>query len=92
LLRFARESDAAIIVVSTLLRMELSTYLREALESAREGLHKGLLVMVESTILLGTTVNFMKPLLEESGLRVEEVPILLVYQRELHLDGHRRAF
>ena len=31
-----------------------------------------MLVAIESTIPPGTTVNFAKPLLEESGLRVEE--------------------
>ena len=69
-----RESDAIIIAVPTPVKdsvVDLS-YLREALESVKEGLHKGLLVVVESTILPGTTVNLVKPLLEESGLKVEE--------------------
>ncbi|WP_448577437.1 nucleotide sugar dehydrogenase [Thermosphaera sp.] len=69
-----RESDAAVIAVPTPVRGGVAdlSYLREALESIRRGLHRGLLVVIESTIPPGTTVGFAKPLLEESGLRVEE--------------------
>jgi UDP-N-acetyl-D-mannosaminuronic acid dehydrogenase len=70
----ARESDAVVIAVPTPVRDGVAdlSYLREALLAVREGLHKGLLVVIESTIPPGTTVGFAKPLLEESGLRVEE--------------------
>ena len=63
-----------IIAVSTPVRdgVDDLSYLREALESVREGLHKGLLVVVKSTIPPGTAVNFVKPLLEESELKIEE--------------------
>jgi UDP-N-acetyl-D-mannosaminuronic acid dehydrogenase len=69
-----RESDAVVIAVPTPVRDGVAdlSYLREALLAVREGLHKGLLVVIESTIPPGTTVGFAKPLLEESGLRVEE--------------------
>jgi len=69
-----RESDAVIIAVPTPVRDGVAdlSYLKEALLAVREGLHRGLLVVIESTIPPGTTVNFVKPLLEESGLRVEE--------------------
>jgi len=69
-----RESDAVIIAVLIPVREGATdlSYLREALLAVREGLHRGLLVIIESTIPPGTTVNFVKPLLEESGLRVEE--------------------
>jgi len=69
-----RESDAVVIAVPTPLRDGVAdlSYLREALLAVREGLHRGLLVVIESTIPPGTTVGFAKPLLEESGLRVEE--------------------
>jgi len=69
-----KESDAVIIAVPTPVRggaADLS-YLKGALLAVREGQHGGLLVVIESTIPPGTTVNFAKPLLEESGLRVEE--------------------
>lgn len=69
-----RESDAVIITVPTPAKegiIDLS-YIRSALEVVRKSLHKGLLVIIESTIPPGTTINFAKPLLEESGLRVEE--------------------
>jgi UDP-N-acetyl-D-mannosaminuronic acid dehydrogenase len=69
-----RESDAVVIAVPTPVRDGVADlfYLREALLAVREGLHKGLLVVIESTIPPGTTIGFAKPLLEESGLRVEE--------------------
>jgi len=72
--RAVRESDAVVIAVPTPVRDGVAdlSYLREALLAVREGLHKGLLIVIESTILPGTTVGFAKPLLEESGLRVEE--------------------
>jgi UDP-N-acetyl-D-mannosaminuronic acid dehydrogenase len=72
--RAVRESDAVVIAVPTPVRDGVAdlSYLREALLAVREGLHKGLLVVIESTIPPGTTIGFAKPLLEESGLRVEE--------------------
>jgi UDP-N-acetyl-D-mannosaminuronic acid dehydrogenase len=72
--RAVRESDAVVIAVPTPVRDGVAdlSYLREALLAVREGLHRGLLVVIESTIPPGTTVGFAKPLLEESGLRVEE--------------------
>ena len=68
------ESDAVIIAIPTPVRGGVTdlSYLREALESVKRGLHKGLLVVTESTIPPRTTVNFVKPLLEGSGLRVEK--------------------
>jgi UDP-N-acetyl-D-mannosaminuronic acid dehydrogenase len=69
-----RESDAVVIAVPTPVRDDVTdlSYLRAALEGVKRGLHRGLLVVIESTIPPGTTVGFAKPLLEESGLRVEE--------------------
>jgi len=51
---------------------QTSPTLREALLAVREGLHRGLLIVIKSTIPPGTTVNFAKPLLEESELRVKK--------------------
>jgi len=69
-----REYDAVVIAVPTPVRGGVTdlSYLKEALLAVREGLHRGLLVVIESTIPPGTTVNFAKPLLEGSRLRVEE--------------------
>jgi len=69
-----RESDAVVIAVPTPVRGDVAdlSYLKEALLAVREGLHRGLLVIIESTIPPGTTVGFAKPLLEGSGFRVEE--------------------
>lgn len=73
-LRAIRESNAVIIAVPTPVKNGVAdlSYLREALETVKKGLHRDLLVVIESTIPPGTTVSFAKPLLEESGLRVEE--------------------
>jgi UDP-N-acetyl-D-mannosaminuronic acid dehydrogenase len=72
--RAVKSSDAAIIAVPTPIKSGVIdfSYLKSALESVREGLHRGLLVVIESTVPPGTTVGFAKPLLEGSGLRVEE--------------------
>jgi len=69
-----RESNAVVIAIPTPVRngaVDLN-YLRSALRVVRNGLHRGLLVAIESTVPPGTTVNFAKPFLEESGLRAEE--------------------
>jgi len=68
------ESDAAIIAVPTPVRSGVAdlSYLREALLAVRRSLHRGLLVVIESTVPPGTTIGFAKPLLEESGFHVEE--------------------
>jgi len=68
-----READAVIIAVPTPVEegvVDLG-YLRSALEVIKHGLHRDLLVVIESTIPPGTTVGFAKPFLEQSGLRVE---------------------
>jgi UDP-N-acetyl-D-mannosaminuronic acid dehydrogenase len=73
-LKAVRESDAVVIAIPTPFRDGVAdlSYLGEALLAVQEGLHRGLLVVIESTIPPGTTTGFAKPLLEESGLRVEE--------------------
>ncbi len=66
--------DTVIIAVPTPVKDGVAdlSYLREALGTVRRGLRRGMLVVIESTIPPGTTAGFAKPLLEESGLRVEE--------------------
>ncbi|MGB9826891.1 MAG: nucleotide sugar dehydrogenase [Thermosphaera sp.] len=69
-----RGSDAVVIAVPTPVKgddVDLS-YLMSALKVVRDNIHEGLLVVIESTIPPGTTVNIVKPFLEESGYRVEE--------------------
>jgi len=68
-----READAVIIAVPTPVEegvVDLG-YLRSALEVIKYGLHRDLLVVIESTIPPGTTVGFAKLFLEQSGLKVE---------------------
>ncbi|HDN01767.1 MAG TPA: nucleotide sugar dehydrogenase, partial [Candidatus Bathyarchaeota archaeon] len=69
-----RQRDAVIIAVPTPIKDGVAdlSYLRDALEAVKKGLYRGMLVVIESTIPPGTTIGFAKPLLEESGLRVEE--------------------
>lgn len=69
-----RESDAVIIAVPTPVKNGIAdlSYLRDALITVRMGLHRGQLVVIESTVPPGTTIGLAKPLLEESGLKVEE--------------------
>jgi len=69
-----RVSDAVIIAVPTPVVDNVVDlrYLGNALEFVKQGLHKDLLVVIESTMPPRTTVNFVKPLLESSGMLVEE--------------------
>ena len=46
------------------------TYLREALGAVRKGIHRDMLIVIESTIPPGTTVGIAKPMLEETGMKV----------------------
>ncbi|NYZ79533.1 nucleotide sugar dehydrogenase [Candidatus Micrarchaeota archaeon] len=68
----SRQSDVKIILVPTLLDEENNPDL-EAVKSVSKsiaaGLHKGDLVILESTAPPGTTENVIKPILEKSGLR-----------------------
>ncbi|MCC6019690.1 MAG: NAD(P)-binding domain-containing protein, partial [Candidatus Verstraetearchaeota archaeon] len=51
-LEAVKESDAVVIAVPTPVRDGIAdlSYLRDALESVRRGLHRGLLVVIESTV------------------------------------------
>lgn len=69
-----KESDAVIIAVPTPVKdnvVDLS-YLKAALETVKQGIHKNLLVVIESTVPPDTTIGFIKPILESTGLRVEK--------------------
>jgi len=70
-----KESDAVIITVPTPIKNDLLVdlnYLRDVLEAVKRSLHRELLVVIESTIPPGTTNKLAKPLLEDSGFKVEE--------------------
>ncbi|RLI43852.1 nucleotide sugar dehydrogenase [Candidatus Bathyarchaeota archaeon] len=69
-----RDADAVITAVPTPVEGGVAdlSYLRSALEVVKRGIHKNLLIVIESTIPPGATAGFVKPFLEESGLHVEE--------------------
>ena len=69
-----RTSEAVLIAVPTPVNREMVNldYLKSALTCIKKNLKKGMLVVIESTIPPGTTIGFVKPYLEESGLHVEE--------------------
>jgi len=69
-----KEASAVIIAVPTPVKdgkTDLS-YLKSALHDVKKGLHRDMLVVIESTIPPGTMKGFIKPFLEESGFNVEE--------------------
>jgi len=69
----AREADIVIMCVQTPITLDkepILSYLRKACETVAEGLSKGKLVVVQSTVPPGTTKNFVARILEEgSGLK-----------------------
>jgi UDP-N-acetyl-D-mannosaminuronic acid dehydrogenase len=69
-----RQSDAVIIAVPTPVKNGVAdlTYLREALDAVRKGIHRDMLIVIESTIPPGTTVGIAKPMLEETGMKVSQ--------------------
>ena len=69
-----KRCDIVIVAVptpSTKKSVDLSA-LKSALETIKEGLHREQLIVIESTIPPGTTVNLAKPFLEETGLYAEK--------------------
>jgi len=69
------EQDAILIAVPTPLSKHREPDLSFVVNSTREvaeRLHKGQLIVLESTTYPGTTRNVMKPVLEEAGLRSGE--------------------
>ncbi len=74
--RAAYESHVKIVTVPVGLdeyKKPVFKALREALQTIGEGLKRGDLVIIESSVPVGTTSNLAKPLLEEvSKLKVEE--------------------
>lgn len=71
-----KETDCVAICVPTPLDEHLQpdiSYIRASVANVGQYLHKGMLVILESTTYPGTTEELVKPLLEElSGLKCEE--------------------
>jgi len=68
-----KKSEAVIIIVPTPLTSEGPdmTFIKDATKAVSEGLQKGTLVILESTVYPGTTEKIIKPILEESGLKAD---------------------
>lgn len=84
--------DAAIICVPTPLRKTRDpdiSYIIAATEQVAQHLHPGLLVVLESTTYPGTTEEVLKPMLEETGLRVGQ-DIFLAFSPERIDPGNKR--
>ncbi|MFX0200364.1 MAG: nucleotide sugar dehydrogenase [Candidatus Hodarchaeota archaeon] len=81
----ARKSDLSVIIVPTLVDEQLRpdfSFLESATKDIGQGLRKGDVVLLESTVPPGTTDNFLRPILEkESGLKVSR-DFGLVYSPE----------
>jgi UDP-N-acetyl-D-glucosamine dehydrogenase len=70
-----RECDAVCICVPTPLRKSLDpdiSYIVSAVNEIAKYIHKGMLIVLESTTYPGTTDEIMLPKLSESGLKVGE--------------------
>lgn len=67
--------DVAIICVPTPLdkhKQANTSYIESATKEISKNLHPGMLIVLESTTFPGTTDEILKPILEESGLKVGE--------------------
>ena len=66
------QADVVIVCVPTPLKRRYTpdiSYIVSAVNSVAKNLHKGMLVILESTTYPGTTDELMKPALEKSGLK-----------------------
>ena len=73
--RILAQCDAAIICVPTPLNKTRDPdvrYIISSGESLAQHIHRGMLVVLESTTYPGTTEELLRPMLERSGLRVGE--------------------
>jgi len=84
------KADALMICVPTPLTDDHKadlTYVKNAAESILPHLRKGNLVILESTVPPGTTKEILKPILEESGLKIGN-ELYLAYCPERVLPGN----
>ena len=84
------EADGFIICVPTSLTGDHKadlTYVKDAAKSILPYLRKGNLVILESTVPPGTTVEILKPILEKSGLKIGN-ELYLAYCPERVLPGN----
>jgi len=87
-----RECDAAIICVPTPLgrhREPDNGYIHATAREIAPRLHRGMLVVLESTTYPGTTDEEVRPILEKSGLRCPE-DFLLAFSPEREDPGNAR--
>jgi nucleotide sugar dehydrogenase len=69
------ESDVAVIIVPALLTEQREidvSVLEAATREVARGLHRGMMVCYETTLPVGGTRRYLKPVLERSGLRAGE--------------------
>ncbi len=86
------EMDVIVICVPTPLNKNLApdlTYVRQVTESVAKFLRKGQLISLESTTYPGTCEEVMLPILEKSGLKVEE-DFYLAHSPERVDPGNKR--
>ena len=79
-----RECDAVIICVPTPLRKTKEpdvSYILAAAEEIKQRLHRGQLIILESTTYPGTTDELLLPMFEETGLKLDE-DFLLAFSPE----------
>jgi UDP-N-acetyl-D-glucosamine dehydrogenase len=88
------EADACCICVPTPLGKTKDpdvSFILEATRAVKGGLHRGYLVVLESTTYPGTTRELLLPLLEETGLKVG-VDFLLAFSPERIDPGNQKYF
>lgn len=72
---FIKDVDAVAIAVPTPLdkyQQPDISYVKESTESIAKYIHKGMVIILESTTYPGTTEELLKPILEASGLKCSE--------------------
>ncbi|WP_459167975.1 nucleotide sugar dehydrogenase [Natronospora cellulosivora (SeqCode)] len=90
-LSFLKEVDCILICVPTPLddySQPDTSYLRKTGENIAKYIQKGVLVILESTTYPGTTENFLRPILEKSGLKAGE-DFFLVFSPERVDPGNK---
>jgi UDP-N-acetyl-D-glucosamine dehydrogenase len=87
-----QKQDIIIICVQTPIYEDKTPdlrYLQKACETVKNNLQVGQLIIIESSIAPGTTRNFIKPILESSGLTADK-DFLLAYSPERVDPGNKK--